>query len=281
MPNKTYEIVTQKILDQLDQGVKPWQKPWAGCSRPVNLDSKKPYRGINVLLLAGSGFTSRYWATYKQAQKHGGNVRKGEKSTLVVFYKQIDVDKEKDDGSTEQKQIPVLRYYNVFNLDQCEGIPDPDLARSAQDQGTLHDAQEVIDNMPNKPEIEHGIADAYYDGKADSVHLPDPRYFHSAYEYYAVAYHELMHSTGHKIRLDRPRFRDSVSFGSATYAKEELIAEIGAAFLADSAGIMDKVFQNQCAYVENWIREALQNDATLIVQAASQAQKAADYILNA
>ena len=281
MSNKVYEIVTEQIINKLEQGTVPWHQPWIGGQEPMNLISKKPYRGINSFLLACAGYVSPYWVSYKQAQDLGGNVKKGEKSTLVVFWKPINV-KTNDEEITE-KTIPFLRYYRVFNIEQCENIdikkiPISDARQNFQ---PLEQCEIVINGMPNKPTIQYREQQAYYHPNNDFVNMPRQDTFKNDETYYSTLFHELTHATGHKSRLDRhQKNKCSHHFGSQDYSKEELVAEMGAAFLCGHCQIENKTIDNSAAYIGSWLKR-LKDDVKLVVLAAAQAQKAADYILGA
>jgi len=270
-----YEQITDRITGLLTQGSIPWRKPWTvQAGFPRNLVSKKPYRGINVFLLHAMSYESPFWLTYRQARELGGNVRKGEKACPVVFWKQLEVENEKT-GETEK--IPMLRFYYVFNASQCEGLKNiPAPVESPLSAPTKPD--EIVAFMPKRPEIKHGMRASFYSPAEDIIAMPDRARFDDAAGYFATLFHELIHSTGHPSRLNRPTLTESAGFGSNPYCREELIAEMGAAFLCGQAGIAEQTLENSAAYVQNWL-EALKNDKKLIVQAAAQAQKAADFIL--
>jgi antirestriction protein ArdC len=274
MSSKVYEIVTEKILAALEQGTVPWRKPWqAGI--PRNAITNRPYSGINALLLGTTPYSDPRWLTFKQCSAKGGKVRKGEKSTLVVFWKIQDVSKE-EDGEIAEKQIPLLRYYLVFNVEQCDGLDLPKLETRKVD--AIAEAEAIITNMPNPPSIAHdGGARAFYRPQLDSIHLPTRSRFDSTGEYYSTLFHELSHSTGHQSRLNRQTLTEVVPFGSETYSKEELVAEFGAAFLCGHAGI-ETTLDNSAAYIKGWLK-TLRSDPKLAIIAASQGQKAADHIL--
>jgi antirestriction protein ArdC len=268
-----YERITERMIDLLSQGTIPWRKPWnVQRGFPRNLVSKKPYRGVNVLMLHAMHYESPYWLTFHQAQQLGGNVRKGEKSCPVIFGQRKEAE---DEITGEKTHYTVLRLYNVFNVSQCEGlknIPSP-----AETVTTTAPAA-IVANMPQRPEIKHGMAKAFYSPAGDFVGIPNRERFTSEDEYFSVLFHELTHSTGSEKRLNRPTITEANSFGSEEYSKEELIAEMGSAFLCGQAGIAERTLSNSAAYLQNWL-EALKNDRKLIVQAAAQAQKAADFIL--
>lgn len=280
MSNKVYEIITEKIIEQLEQGTVPWHKPWIS-EYPKNLISKKEYRGINVFLLGASKYSSPYWLSYKQAKQLGGNVKKGEKSTIVVFWKQIKVkDKNPDNTEETKKTIPFLRYYRVFNVEQCENIDEKKIPVTEinPDFQPIAACEETVMNMQNKPEIRYQDSRAFYHPSGDYVNMPNPKTFQKEEFYYSVLFHELGHSTGHKSRLARKDF-DKGFFGNEVYSKEELCAEMTAAFLCGHHKIEMKTIDNSAAYIKSWLRK-LKDDVKMIVLAAAQAQKAADYILN-
>lgn len=265
MSNKVYQIVTDRILEALENGTVPWHKPWKGGGLPTNLKSKKPYRGINTFMLSLTGFSSRYWLSYKQAKAMGGQVRKGEKSTMVVFWKWVDGE---DKESGKEKRFPILRYYNVFNLDQIDGIADPDEKGEDREHTPIESAEKIIEGMPNRPEIQHKEQRAYYSLGADFVNMPRPESFDNGEEYYSTLFHELGHATRHESRLNREK---------NSYAQEELVAEMTSAFLCGVSGIESATLDNSAAYIESW-RKRISDDPRLVVTAGAQAQKASDYI---
>lgn len=268
-----YEIVTSKMIEKLNQGVAPWRQPWKPGLDAMNWFTGKPYRGINRLLTEPGG----EYATYNQIVQAGGRIKPAEskKYTIVVFYK--DYEKE-DEESGETKKIPVLKYYRVYEINtQCEGLTSK---RPPVTEDTTLDpidrAEQLIKNFADAPEITFKTGKAVYHPFFDRVSVPPLRDYTSAEEYYCTLFHELVHSTGHKDRLNRDM---SGSFGDKKYAKEELIAEIGAAMLCGVAGIEQPILDNSAAYIQSWLK-ALRNDSRLVVTAANAAQKAADYIQN-
>jgi antirestriction protein ArdC len=270
-----YDVVTELIIKQLESGVAPWRKPWR-TEMPANLVSKREYRGINIFLLASQGYGSRYWLTYRQAQALGGNVKKGERGTKVVFWKISEFDKENaETGEIENRKSILLRYYTTFNLEQCEGIKSPERAPVIN---PLEQCESIVRSMPNPPGFEQDSR-AFYRPSSDMVGMPARSAFHSAEEYYSTFFHELTHSTGHPSRVGREGIMNHNPFGSEDYSKEELVAEMGAAMLSGVAGIESQTLDNSAAYLQAWINK-LKSDSRLIVSAASQAQKAADYILS-
>jgi len=280
MNNSVYQLITDRITALLEKGVVPWHQPWqCAAQTPRNFVSGKPYRGINILLLHSMGYASPFWLTFKQAESLSGYVKRGEKGSPVVFWKWLETE-DKETGETER--IPLLRYYSVFNIAQCGGIEIPATSQPTQEHTPVETAEQIIAGMPKRPEIKTGLAKAFYSPVADFVGMPTPEQFGKAEEYYSVLFHELTHATGHETRLNRKgvsRTEGTVAaFGSDPYAKEELVAEMGAAFLCGQAGIADRTVDTSAAYVFSWLQR-LKNDTKLVVQAAAQAQKAADYIL--
>ena len=269
-----YDVVTESIIKQLERGVAPWRKPWR-TEIPANLVSKKEYRGINIFLLACQGYGSRYWLTYRQAQALGGNVKKGACGTKVVFWKIDEYRKENSEtGEAETHKSILLRYYTVFNLEQCEGIESPEPAPVIN---PIEQCESIVRSMPTPPGFAQDSR-ACYRPSTDTVGMPARSAFHSAEEYYSTFFHELTHSTGHPSRVGRKGIMNHNPFGSEDYSKEELVAEMGAAMLCGVAGIASQTLDNSAAYLQTWINK-LKSDSRLIISAASQAQKAADYIL--
>lgn len=280
MNESVYQVITDRIVSLLEQGTIPWQKPWqAGEQSPQNLLSRKAYRGINVFLLNSMRYSSPFWLTFKQAQELGGNIKRGEKACPVVFWKWLDVD---NDKTGKKDRVPMLRYYSVFNVAQCEGVTVPELAPTSREHSAIQAAESIVAAMPKRPEIKTGLAQAFYSPGTDFVGMPAIDQFKTAEDYYSVLFHELTHSTGHQTRLNRKGVAGTEgnwsAFGSNPYAKEELVAEMGAAFLCGEIGIVERTIDNSAAYVAAWLKR-LQDDAKLVVQAAAQAQKAADFIL--
>ena len=274
MNNKSYDRITERIVNLLSQGTVPWHKPWSvQTGLPRNLITRRPYRGINVFLLMAMNYESPNWLTLRQANAMGGQVKPGEKSCPVVFWKPMKV---KDKESGEDRKIPFLRLYHVFNVTQCTGlknIPPADVTAFATTQPA-----EIVLHMPQRPVIKHGMTAAYYSPVNDSIGMPDSHRFKTADHYHATLFHELVHATGHESRSKRASILERNGYGSDPYAKEELIAEMGSAFLCGYAGIVDRTIDSSAAYLEGWLKQ-LKADQTLIVHAAAQAQKAADFIL--
>jgi antirestriction protein ArdC len=277
-----YAEVTNQIVAMLEKGVVPWRSPILGrqsAGHPKNLESGKHYRGINVFMLAftawAQGYESAYWMTFNQARQRGGIVKKGEKASMVVFWKEYEV---ADKQTGEAKKVPILRYYNVFNATQCEGVEIPDaVSFTPLDFKPIEAAEAMVKAYADAPAIEHGGQQACYRPTTDTVRMPEPSRFASAEEYYSTLFHEIGHSTGHSKRLDRKLDTDPKPFGSPDYGREELIAEMSAAFLCGHVGIQPVVIENQVAYLQGWLKQ-LKDDKRLVIAAAGAAQKAADWI---
>lgn len=276
MSQKIYQMITDKVLKMMDEGVIPWEKPWHGGG-PKNLATGRFYRGINVWMLSCTGKTP-YWMTYKQVVKLGGTVRKGEKGQAVIFWKWIErPTRDEATGEYKKNRYPMLRYYTVFNLSQVDGIDAP-VEDNKPENNPIAEAASIIDNMPQRPEIEHGGQRACYIPLLDKICLPEFNNFIDSERYYGVAFHELAHSSGHQSRLDRDEITQLSPFGSHDYSKEELVAEMAASFLCGVAGIENKTIENSVSYIEGWSRK-FKDNVKMVVCAAAQAQKAADFIL--
>lgn len=272
-----YAAVTDRMIAQLEQGIIPWNKPWTGIrSGAVSGTTGKPYSLLNQMLLGKPG----EWYTWNQIQKLGGKVRKGEKSSMVVFWKQTAI-KEEDPATGEkvERLIPMLKYFNVFHVDQCEGIEAKAIDPDAADPATDETADSIIADYLSRSGVtlEHRKGDeAFYRPADDRVVLPLREQFQSMAEYYSTAFHELTHSTGHRSRLDR--LSRKAFFGNEEYSREELVAEIGAAALLNHCGIETAgSFKNSTAYIQSWLR-ALRNDKKMIVSASVAAAKAFELI---
>lgn len=272
------EIITNAIISKLEAGVCPWQKPWNGSDcAPRNLVTGKLYRGINAFLLSCTEFTSPYFLTFKQVLEKGGSVNKGATSLPVVFWSMIQA----HDGETgDEKTIPFMRYYRVFSVEQTN-LPIPQIDATPLEFNPIEEAERIVKSMPGCPEIRHGKAKAYYSPSLDYVNMPKPELFHSTAEYYSTLFHELSHSTGHASRVGRKGVTEATYFGSHEYSKEELIAEMSAAFLCGEIGLDAITLDNSAAYINGWLR-ALKNkdNKNMVITAAGAAQKAFDYILD-
>jgi antirestriction protein ArdC len=275
--NKTdiYQDITHQIIADLEQGVSPWHQSWAAgeCPLPLRFNGEH-YHGINVLVLWSvsqqKGYSSPHWLTFNQAKQFGAHVKKGEKSSRVVYFKTLKVTE--DD---EEKSIPMLRDYRVFNAEQIEGLPEKyTVTLSAINDGERIEAAERFYQVTGA-DIRHQGNQAFYDPIADYVQIPEFQYFENPQSYYAVLGHELTHWTKHPDRLDRDLGKKS--WGDAGYAREELVAEIGAAFLNAKLQIDSKPREDHAAYIGHWI-QVLKDDKKFIFKAASMAQKAVEYL---
>lgn len=277
-----YEMVTERIIAELEKGVIPWEKPWTGVkSGAYNRVSKRPYSLLNQMLLKHTG----EYATYKQWQDLGGQVKKGEKSEIVVFWKIFEAEEtNKDTGEKETKKIPLLRYYNVFHISQVEGVEPLKPEQLNDEVEPIEEADKIITDYITREHIEFTECrsnEAYYSPSQDAVVVPMKEQYKVINEYYSTTFHELTHSTGHKNRLNRLETGAVAAFGSETYSKEELVAEIGSASLMNLLGIETvKTFRNSAAYIQSWL-QVLRNDNKFIVSASSKAEKAVNYILAA
>ena len=268
-----YAEITNRIIDQMEQGTIPWQKPWVASGSCVSYATGKPYSLLNQMLLGRPG----EYATFKQVQQAGGYVKKGAKASMVVFWRWIE---QEDEETGEKKEIPLLRYYNVFHIDQCEGLkakhtkPLPNTANADQTAEAI-----ICDYLKTSGvKLNHEAGDrAFYRPSTDSITLPLLAQFKETAEYYSTAFHELIHSTGHAKRLNR--IAGTAYFGSEAYSKEELVAEIGASALVNAAGLETaESFRNNSAYVQNWL-QVLKSDKRFIVSASGKAEKAVHMIL--
>jgi antirestriction protein ArdC len=274
-----YAVVSARIIAELEAGAAPWIKPWsatAGMNTPCNALSNRPYSGCNVVLLwmaQAAGYRTPRYLTFKQALELGGNVRKGEHGTRVVFVKQLQV---RDEGTEDEaaRIVSMLREYCVFNVDQCEGLPDRVMSVGEIKPRNRDERDTTIDEFLtcSGATIREGAGEAYYRPGDDFISLPRFDAFKSAAHFYAVAFHELGHWTGHRSRLDRDLRR---RFGERAYAAEELVAELCAAFLSAEFSIDGDL--RHAGYIASWI-SLLKADNKAFFTAASRAQAAADYL---
>lgn len=278
MSKAIYQMVTDRILEKLKQGLVPWRMPWSAEGlAPANLISKRPYRGINTLMLGMSGYGSPWWLTRKQIQQLGGHINKGEKCTPVIFWRWVDIEDEAGEEVVERRAY--CRYYKVWNLVQTEGVKAPAGTQTkSPDFVGIPACEKIVSGYKSPPELSHGFAHACYRPPDDIICMPDHERFEPAEEYYSTLFHELVHSTGHRRRLARPELMDSHSFGNENYSREELTAEIGSAFLCTRAGIAPATLENSMGYIGSWYKR-LRKEPGLIISASQRAQKAADWIL--
>lgn len=287
MSTDIYQAVTDRMVSALASGTVPWVKPWrTGAGLPVSMSTGRPYRGVNPFLLGltaqAGGYTSPSWGTYRQIAELGGQVRRGEKSTMIVFWKRLRVaDRSAPDGQPATKIIPMLRYFNVFCADQADDLP----ARYFPSPGEAvpaESAEVILKGYLGRlgaPKFTHqGKAGAWYMPTTDTIKIPPMADYASEDHYYSVAFHEATHSTGHKSRCNRPGIAQIDHFGSDQYSREELVAQMGASMLSALAGTeTDATFANSAAYVASWLA-VLKADSKLAVQAAGLAQRACDHI---
>jgi antirestriction protein ArdC len=278
---KINEMITARLIERIEAtNSLPWKKPWTSISlMPKNLITQKNYRGVNVFLLHMLGYASPYFLSMKQVNAMGGKVRKGEKSCPVVFWKIVDA---KEDAP-DKKGYALLRYFRVFNVEQCEGLPEgkvPEIEVPTRTHTPLEIAEDLVANMPNPPRIGHGRTLASYSPSMDLVSMPSPEWFMSGEEYYGALFHELAHSVGHANRVGRKAIMSPNGFGSHAYSQEELVAEMTSAFLCGYTGILLCTEKNQAAYLRGWLKR-LKSDPAMLIKAGSQAQKAFDYIMDA
>ncbi|AAP95800.1 antirestriction protein [[Haemophilus] ducreyi] len=296
-PKDLYQQITDQIIDELKTGTMPWIRPWDNSSPPMvipcNGETGRHYSGINILLLWMSTmrqkFTQRKWVTFQGAQHLGGKVRVGEKSTVIIFYKQTQLEETDDEGNVvfdengepKMKTSIFIQGHHVFNIEQCDGLekchetfpehkPNPNkVARPELDELPINMGMQVYNRLQSK---------ACYIPARDCIIMPDFKKFHSADDYYATLLHECGHATGHKDRLDRDGVTRFDKFGSEQYAFEELIAELTSAFTCANVGVANNISQN-AAYIDHWI-QMLKSDKKAIFRASSQAREATQYLLD-
>ena len=283
-----YEEITQRIVEQLEKGISPWKSPYfSKTGFPTNFTTRKQYRGINVLLLGSLRFTSPFFLTFLQAKELGGNVRKGEKGFLVVKYGTYSKGDEQA-PEVDERRRGYLKAYTVFHATQVDGIefPEPQSLPELSITEKTDRARAIIEGMPKCPPIHEGSALPCYRPRTDSVHMPAKRYFTDEEAYYSTAFHELAHATGHVSRLARKSLmahtgiKTAGDTGQQTYAEEELVAEMAASFLNAHAGIIEEELENSAAYLKGWADTLRRKEAaSWVVRAASEGQKACDFIL--
>jgi antirestriction protein ArdC len=285
-----YQMVTDLIIEKLEQGVIPWRKPWNDYGSAVNYLSRKPYRGINQLILNGLHIKP-FYLTFKQVTSLGGRVKKGAKSIPVTYWNFVYRDKEtsrrlnpdeaKKHPATQLVKTAFLKYYRVFNIDDVLHIDFdiPELAPE-KDHYTIERCDTVLFEMKDRPEIRHRENQAYYNPAYDYINMPPIELFKTPELYYSILNHEAIHCTGHPKRLSRFASNEISTYNLAKLSKEELIAEIGAAFLNAHTGILNEdTLTDSSAYIQGWLNK-LRNDKKFIIEASAKAQKAVDYILN-
>jgi antirestriction protein ArdC len=287
-----YQVITDKILDEIEKtGKLNWVKEWKtkrGTNVfPMNGITKKRYEGINFFLLSMHDYSNPYWLTYKQVEQLGGNVRKGEKSTMIVFWKINEYTTTNTATNEEEsKKVPILRYYNVFNVEQCDNIniKEDEVPEVQYNENEKIDiAQNIVENYQVRESINYDIKEsdrAFYRPSTDSITMPLIQQFNSSQSFYSTFFHEISHSTGHKKRLNRKEVVETSYFGSCDYGMEELTAELTSAFICAEIGISNEnTERNSVAYLKNW-KNAIKGDKKLFLMASQRASKSAKYILN-
>lgn len=281
MAKNVYQMVTDRVIEQMQQGIIPWHRPWTGAADgAMNYVTRRPYSLLNQLLLGRDG----EWLTWKQIQDCGGKLKKGAKAGMVVYYGKFVAKEEKADGTVEEKEIPVLKYYNVFHLSDCTGIESKIENDVHTTTRPIDAAEDIINGYLSSEDAPRFHNDqpsnrAYYAPSTDTVVVPMISQYKIAEEYYSTTFHELTHSTMKESRCNRRAENERAALGSENYSREELVAELGAAMLCTVSGLdNDKAFKNSVAYLQGWLK-ALKNDNKMMVWAASRAEKAARYIM--
>jgi antirestriction protein ArdC len=285
MKQDVYQKVTDKIIADLEKGELTWLKPWSSANtegritKPLRHNGQ-PYNGINVLMLWGaameSGYTSPYWMTFKQAKELGAHVKKGERGNMVVYANAITKTEENSNGEEQERRIPFMKSYSVFNVEQIEGLAEhfhekPEAVIDPAER--IEHAEEFFANTG--ADVRHGGNRAFYSGGSDHVQMPYFETFRSPEAYYATLAHELTHWTKHQSRLDREFGRKK--WGDEGYAREELVAELGAAFLCADLALTPEPRTDHAAYIQSWLK-VLKDDKRAIFSAAAHAQRAADFL---
>ena len=283
----TYQRITDSVINQLEIGEIVWQKGWNILGLPKNIATNHHYKGWNIFFLnfvtSFYKYKTPYFITYKQTLDKGGTIRRGEKGFQVVWWATIEDKRQlinSDDELEKCKTYRLPKIHTVFNIDQTHGIEFPKVESQFRSITLkIFACENILKNMPGIPSIKHHGDKAYYNPINDSITMPPVERFHSDEAYYKTLFHELAHSTGHSKRLNRKELVEYDGFAKENYSKEELTAELTAAFLCAVCGIEQQIINNSAAYIQGWLK-ALKNDKRLILKAATQAQAAADYIMN-
>ncbi|MCB0749581.1 MAG: DUF1738 domain-containing protein [Ignavibacteriae bacterium] len=264
--NELFEKINNQILEKLNEGIVPWKKSWKE-GIPSNFISKRAYHGINFLSLSMNDYSSPYYLTFKQCRERGGSIKAGSKSQMIVYWKVLEYrDEERDENIM---RYPFLRYSNVFNLSQT------DISIDVEERPILMSCESILDNMKCKPIIKNNISRCYYTPYEDYISVPKINDFDSSEEYYSSLFHELIHWTGHGSRVNRPSLSQ---LDDENYSFEELVAEIGSAYLCSLCGISPSVVENQTAYIKGWIKLSTEKD-NVFLKAAKDAKTSVDFIL--
>lgn len=287
-----YREVTDKIIALIETGVAPWRRTWSQYGLARNYATGHIYTGINLILMNNTPHPIPYFLTFNQVKERGGQIRKGAKAEMVIYFNVYYKDgadqtmikeeaRRRSDAGEDIQVLKFIKYYSVFNIADIEGI-DFDIPQvELKPNEKIERCESIIEQMPNRPALKNIDGNrAFYAPPLDFVNMPAIEQFETAEDYYATYFHELTHSTGHTSRLAREEIMNPQSFGSKPYSREELVAEMGASFLCSSVQIdFDNVIENNAAYLAGWLK-VLQTDSKFIFKAAAEAQKAADYILN-
>jgi antirestriction protein ArdC len=282
MANNTYDRVTERILELMDKGVCPWRQPWSTKTEPPqNFVTGRHYSGMNFFLLNCSGYQSPHFMTFLQVHERGGHIKAGSHGFPVVYWGTMDgaakdgPESVSQNGEDKKDDVRFLRSYTVFNAAQIDGIQFPEPAGKEDTPfNPNQSADAIVQGWKDGPEVIHGTSRASYDTVKDVIYLPAPKDFSRPEEYYSTRFHEMGHATGAPNRLNRPIQN---RFGDPMYSREELVAEMSSAFLCAKCGIDNVVIENQAAYLQGWTT-AMRGDSRLVVTAAGQAQRAANYI---
>jgi antirestriction protein ArdC len=289
---EVYQAVTDRMIAQLEAGTVPWQRPWTpGTGRPRSMSTREPYHGVNVLLLGLTamerGYSSPWWGTMHQVNELGGHVRKGQNkangcgATVIYLWKTAGKTRDGDDGEPVTSRFLIARAFYVFNADQCEGLPERFYPQPGSEPEVMPEPETILDGYLGNggPSLAYGGDSAHYQPGPDLLTLPPRAAFADSEKFYATAFHEMTHSTGHPSRCNREGLVNFDHFGSERYAREELTAEMGSAMLCAITGI-ETMFDNSAAYIASWL-QALRDDRTLVSRAATEAGRAVDWILAA
>ena len=282
MDKKICQMITDRLIAEMEKGIIPWTKPWHGSSACISHTTGKPYSLVNQFVLDRPG----EYITFNQCKAEGGSVKKGAKGKPVVFWKQTKItETDSETGEKTEKLIPMLKYYTVFHIEDCENIkPKYDVMTDRPHANPIEESEAIVENYIAAEHIRierTEITDkAFYSPSRDYISVPSIEQYTETTEYYSTLFHEMIHSTGHSSRLNRFSGKAAnAAFGSTEYSKEELVAEIGAATLVNHCGIETRQsFRNSTAYLQSWIK-ALKNDPTMIITAAGKAEKAYEYIV--
>lgn len=290
-PRNLYQEVTDRIISLIEQGTPPWRQSWSTYGLAKNYATGHIYSGINFLLMNSTNYKIPYFMTFNQVKERGGQIQKGAKGEMVIYFNVIykdafdqmldEVDaKARMLSGQEIKVLKYIKYYTVFNLEHIDGISFSFDQAPMEPNEKIKRCEEILWHMPRYPTLNLGAKQPSYNPAEDCINMPTIDQFHSSEDYYVTLFHELIHSTGHESRLARGGVMSPEKFGSEAYSREELVAEIGASFLCAVAGVdYDHVVKDSASYASSWL-SVLREDSKFIFKIASEAQKAADFILN-